>query len=186
MRHALKLPSVSNVYLTPALPLPSSSVEIEASWHPPAIRAICICYFTRGGTLRCNTAASPHTSQTLKGIENIGMCDELPQITSLQHFHDIVAMFPHYHNVIAALWGCWVGVRMEGCVCVCVGEWGGSAAGIGLLQMSWLIKGSSIKVIEMNPPLLSWSNSLYTPQWRKVDEEGGGEGCLKNPCLFWH
>lgn len=69
----------------------------------------------------------------------------------------------------------------DGRVCVCVLGSGG-----GQQQVSGLIKGSSIKVIEMNPPLLSWSNSLYTPQWRKVDEEGGGEGCLKNPCLFWH
>lgn len=38
----------------------------------------------------------------LKGIRNISMCDEAPQITSPQHFRDIVAASAHYHNVTAA------------------------------------------------------------------------------------
>lgn len=46
--------------------------------------------------------ASLDTTLILKGIRNISMCDELPQITSRQHFHDIVAVLPHYHNVTAA------------------------------------------------------------------------------------
>lgn len=37
----------------------------------------------------------------LKGITNISMCDEVPQITSPQHFRDIVAASAHYHNVTA-------------------------------------------------------------------------------------
>lgn len=38
----------------------------------------------------------------LKGIRNISMCDQGPQITSPQHFRDIVAALAHYHNVTAA------------------------------------------------------------------------------------
>lgn len=50
-----------------------------------------------------HTHAPPHTTVISKGIRNISVCDELPPITSPQHFHDIVAVLPHYHNVTAAV-----------------------------------------------------------------------------------
>lgn len=74
--------------------------------------AICICYcvcvfmcvwYCGAAYMNTHTHTSTHTTQTLKGIRNISMCDELPQITSPQHFHDIVAVLPHYHNVTAAV-----------------------------------------------------------------------------------
>lgn len=156
----------------PINPPTLSSVEIEASWFHPAIRPyvsvilwglVCVCVsWCSSIHEHIHTHASPLTTQTLKGIRNISMCDELPQITSPQHFHDIVAVLPHYHNVTAAVWGCCVWGEDGGEV-----GGGGSAAGIGPLQMNWLIKGSSIKVIERDPPLLA------APSPRSSADKGG-------------
>lgn len=77
----------------------------------------------------------------LKGIGDISMWDELPQITSPQRWCDIVGALPHYYNVTD---GMVRNLRMLRGM-----RRGDLTAGIGSRQMSWLIKRSSIKVIEM-------------------------------------
>lgn len=50
---------------------------------------------------RARTLATPHTAVIWKGMESISTRHEPPQITSLQHFHDIVAVLaslPQCHS----------------------------------------------------------------------------------------
>lgn len=170
----------------------SSSVEIDASWFPPAIWPY-VSVMVRGwgggvgGALLCSgihehahTCISTHNAN----IEG----DQEHQHVWWAPTDNVSATFPWHCCCVTSLpqchsssvrmlclgWG-WRGVwvRME--------RWGGgSAAGIGPLQMSWLIKGSSIKVIEMHP------FPLHAPQWIKVDGAEGGPKQGKHPCLFWH
>ncbi len=105
--------------------------------------------FTRGGAflLLRNASAvvsapnAPHRLRfALKGIRDISMWDELPPITSLQRWCDIVATLAHYYNVMGDM------VRM-----LCIRR--NSTAGIRSPQMSWLIRRSIIKVIELRLPV---------------------------------
>lgn len=103
--------------------------------------------FTRGGAfllLRNASAVVPNTPHqlrfALKGIRDISMWDELPPITSLQRWCDIVATLAHYYNVMGDM------VRM-----LCIRR--NSTAGIRSPQMSGLIRRSTIKVIELRLPV---------------------------------
>lgn len=195
----VKLPSVCSVYLIqppsppPIIPPPSPLPPVwknegilVRSCHL-AIRSYQLFWGGEGAEAvvvmppHTWTHGFPHTMQTLKGIRNISMFDELPQITSLQHFHDIVAVLPHYHNVTAVVW--WCCVWAEGGT---VWHWwagGGSAAGIWSLQMSWLIKGSSIKVIEKHPPPSFPHQPLSACS---LDKGEWSTGDRKPPCRLWH
>lgn len=84
-----------------------------------------VCVRARGWGVLESTHGSPHP--TLKGIRNISMCYELPQITPQQRFHDIVAVLAHYHNVTAAMCGCCAGWGLKVCIWVCV-LWGGGVS----------------------------------------------------------
>lgn len=113
MKLALKMPSVSS-------PSPAFTSQETRLWS------------------RVSTLPTTAALFALKGIGDISMWDELPQITSPQRRCDIVAALAHYYNVTDDT------VRMP-----CGIGRGDSTAGIGSRQMSWLIKWSSIKVIEM-------------------------------------
>lgn len=188
MRLALKLPSVSNVYLRRGFPPFSSSVDIEASWFLPAIwpyvsviLRVCMSVCLGCTVVQQHTWTHAHTHNT--NIEG----DQEHQHVRWAPTDNVSATFPWHCSCVTSLPQCHSSsVRM-----LCLG-WGwrevrgaGSAAGIGPLQMSWLIKGSSINVIEMHP-LSSLSSPLHAPHWIKVDGAEGGPRDGKHPCFFWH
>lgn len=107
---------------------------------------------------------TPHRLRfALKGIRDISMWDELPQITSLQRWCDIVAALAHYYNVMGDM------VRM-----LCIRR--NSTAGIGSEQMSCLIKRRAVKVIEMRLPIRGDAGSGMG---------GRPEGGTYNPFLLY-
>lgn len=143
----------------------SSSVVNSGIMVSSCQLAICICYYFIlvgwGGTL-VQQHSWTHTCIATHNLNIEG--DQEHQHVWWAPADNVSATFPWHCSCVTSLpqchsssvrmlclgWG-WRGV----CVCVCgVGGWRGSAAGIGPLQMRWLIKGSSIKVIEMNPPSL--------------------------------
>ena len=142
MRLALKLPSVSNVYLGRAFSpcfFCQNWRPCLATWPPPSLTLplwVCLFWFNtaRGAGTQAHkhTPARTHThtqrhalgDATVKGIRDISMCDELPKITPAPCFHDIVAALPHYHNVTAVVWGCCVwGGRGQGAQLQVSGLW---------------------------------------------------------------
>lgn len=69
----------------------------------------------RGCRIKAHTLAPPHRAVIWKAIGSISTCDELPRITSPQHFHDIVvalASLPQCHSGGVRMLS--LGVRSDG------------------------------------------------------------------------